>query len=90
LQARCDKDDNARHALTALLTRAGMGRPDLSPQGRQRQKRRIASQTSGDFQNAKDLPHTREVIERQMAKWSEKVGLAIKPAANIHEATIHA
>jgi hypothetical protein len=25
-----------------------------------------------------------------MAKWSEKVGLAIKPAANIHEATIHA
>jgi hypothetical protein len=90
LQARCDKDDNARHALTALLTRAGMGRPDLSPQGRQRQKRRIASQTLGDFQNAKDLPHTREVIERQMAKWSEKVGLAIKPAANIHEATIHA
>lgn len=64
--------------------------PDLSPDGRKRQRAAIGTKALADFQNAKELQLACEGVERQLAKWQEMVGMSIKPASNIAEASIHA
>lgn len=63
---------------------------DLSTQGKERKRRKIAAQAIADFGASKGLAGAREAVERMMGRWREKMGLAIKPASNIHEAAIFA
>jgi hypothetical protein len=63
---------------------------DLSPQGRDRQRRKIGTQAMVDFHSANELlERARAGVAHQMAKWEEMVGLSIKAASNIHEASIY-
>lgn len=42
-----------------------------------------------DLQKANELERARAAVAHQMARWQEMVGLSIKPASNIHQASIH-
>jgi hypothetical protein len=64
--------------------------PDLSPEGKDRQRCKAAAEALGDFESSKTLSRARETVARVMEQWEEKVGLTVKPASNIAEATVHA
>jgi hypothetical protein len=64
--------------------------PDLSPDGRKRQRAAIGAKALAEFQSAKELAFACEGVDRQLAVWQGMTGATIKPAANIAEASIHA
>lgn len=84
--------DRARELVTQAYQQLAEidGNNDLSPEGRKRQRAAIGTKALADFQNAKELQLACEGVERQLAKWQEMVGMSIKPASNIAEASIHA
>jgi hypothetical protein len=63
---------------------------DLSPEGKERQRREAAAQAIADFEVSKTLAHARGTVAQVVEQWNAKVGLAVKPASNIAEATVHA
>ncbi len=63
---------------------------DFSPEGKRRQCRHVATQAIADFEASKTLSNACSTVEHVLEMWAEKVGLTIKAAANIHEATVHA
>jgi len=74
------------HLAAAAFTR----RFDETASGRERQRRKIASSALADFQASKSVQAARTAIDRMMEKWNETLGLTVKPASNIAEATVHA
>src|SRR5262245_37553979 len=62
--------------------------PDLSLQGKARQYSQVGTEAILSFANATDLERARAAVAHQNEKWNEKIGMVVKPAANIHEATI--
>ena len=63
---------------------------DLSPEGRDRKKKKLAAEAIADLQQSRALTIAKDAVERQVAKWEEKTGMAIKSPANIAEAMVHA
>jgi len=63
---------------------------DLSREGKERQRHRVATQAIADLEASKTLTKARETVNNVMEQWAKRVGLAIKPAENIAEASIHA
>lgn len=63
---------------------------DLSKEGKQRKRQKVAAEALDEFEASTTLDMARSGVERQMQLWAEKVGMTIKPASNIHEATVHA
>jgi hypothetical protein len=63
---------------------------DLSREGKERQRREAAVQAIADFEASKTLARAREAVGQVIEQWAAKVGLTIKAASNIHEATVHA
>jgi hypothetical protein len=63
---------------------------DLSPEGKDRQKKKLASKAIAEFEQSKALTAAKEASDRQLAKWAEKTGLAVtvKVPANISEAVV--
>jgi hypothetical protein len=61
---------------------------DLSSEGRARKKKKLAAEAIADFQKSKALVDAKDAVERMVAKWAEKTGLAVKAPANIAEAVI--
>ena len=61
---------------------------DLSSQGRDRKKKKVADETIADLQKSKTLSSAKAAVERQLANWKEKTGMTIKPPANIAEAVV--
>jgi hypothetical protein len=61
---------------------------DLSPEGRARKKKKVADEASAGFKESRTLTAAKEAVERQVAKWAEKTGLAVKPPTNIAEAVV--
>jgi hypothetical protein len=57
--------------------------PDLSPQGKARQRSKLGTEAILSFANATHLERARNAVSHQMEKWAEKVGMTVKPAANI-------
>jgi len=64
--------------------------PDLSPEGKERKKKKAAAEAIADFQNSKMVSNAKEAVERQRAKWAEKTGVASKAPTNFAEAMVHA
>lgn len=62
--------------------------PDLSPEGKRRRKQQAASEAIADFQQSRSLANAKAAVERQVTKWAEKTGMAIKPPTNIAEAVV--
>ena len=62
---------------------------DLSPEGKDRQRRQVAAQAIAEFEASKTLARAHEAVTQVDEQWAAKVGLTIKPASNIHEATVH-
>ena len=62
---------------------------DLSPEGKDRQRRQVAAQAIADFEASKTLARAHEAVTQVDEQWAAKVGLTVKPASNIHEATVH-
>lgn len=54
--------------------------PDLSMQGRQRKKHRIAMQAIADIQSSEALTQAQEVVKSVMAKWEQQVGMVLNAA----------
>ena len=63
---------------------------DLSPEGKKRQCRKVATEAITDFESSKALLKARSAVDHVVAMWADKVGLTVKAASNIHEATVHA
>jgi hypothetical protein len=63
---------------------------DLSREGKERQRRQAAAQAIADFEASKTLTRAREAVTHIVDQWNGKVGLVVKPASNIAEATVHA
>ena len=63
---------------------------DLSPEGKERQYKKAAAQEIADFEASKTLVRARGTVAQVVEQWNAKVGLAVKPASNIAEATVHA
>jgi hypothetical protein len=63
---------------------------DLSREGKGRQRRKAATQAIADFEASKTLVRAREAVTFVVEQWNAKVGLVVKPASNIAEATVHA
>jgi hypothetical protein len=63
---------------------------DLSRDGKERQRFKAAVQAIADFEASKTLARAREAVTRVIEQWNAKVGLTVKAASNINEATIHA
>jgi hypothetical protein len=61
---------------------------DLSSEGRDRKKKKLAAEVIADFQKSKALVGAKDAVERMVAKWAEQTGLAVKAPANIAEAVI--
>ena len=61
---------------------------DLSPEGKDRQKKRYAADAIAAFQASKALVDAKDAVNRQLAVWATKTGLAIKPPSNIGEAVL--
>ena len=61
---------------------------DLSPEGKARQKKKVAAKAIAEFEQSKTLAGARDAVARQVEKWAEKAGLATKPPANIAEAVV--
>jgi hypothetical protein len=61
---------------------------DLSPEGRERKKKKVADEASAGFKESRTLTAAKEVVERQVAKWAERTGMATKPPTNIAEAVV--
>lgn len=64
--------------------------PDLSKEGKQRTRQKVAAAALDEFQTSNTLETARKSVERQMQLWAEKVGMTVKRAADVHEATVHA
>ena len=62
---------------------------DLSSEGRDRKKKKLAAEAIADFQKSKALVGAKDAVGRMVAKWAEKTGLAVKPPTNIAEAVMH-
>ena len=63
---------------------------DLTPEGKERQRRKVAAQAIAEFEASKTLARAREAVTYVMDQWNAKVGLVVKPPSNIAEATVHA
>jgi hypothetical protein len=63
--------------------------PDLSPQGKARQSRKVGAEAILALQNANDLERARKAVAHQMQQWQAKIGLALKPPADAPEAILH-
>ena len=63
---------------------------DLSPEGKERQRRNVALQVIAEFEASKTLGRAQEAVTYVMEQWNAKVGLVVKPPSNIAEATVHA
>ena len=63
---------------------------DLSPEGKARQKKKVAAAAITEFQQSKALMRAKEAVDRQVEKWCEKTGLAVKPPTNIADAVVGA
>ena len=63
---------------------------DLSPDGKQRQKRQVARATLAEFEKSNALAAAKEATHRQLDKWAEKTRLAIKTPMNFAEAMVGA
>jgi hypothetical protein len=61
---------------------------DLSSEGKTRQKKKLALEALGEFENSKTLAAAKQTVDRQLDKWAEKTGLAVKAPTNIAEAVI--
>jgi hypothetical protein len=61
---------------------------DLSPEGKERQKKKIALQALAEFEKSKTLATAKQSVEKQLEAWAEKTGLAIKTPTNIGDAVI--
>lgn len=83
--------DEARKSVDAVFTLIDEidKDPDLSPQGRERQRRRVATQAIADIQASKTLENARVVVARVMLKWEQQVGMTLKSPADPIEATLH-
>ena len=82
---------NCRHSASAGSRRGVADKDrDLSPEGKDRQKKKLASKAIAEFEQSEALTAAKEASDRQLAKWAEKTGLAvtIKAPANIAEAVI--
>src|SRR5262249_941611 len=55
-----------------------------------RQRQKVAAQAIADFEASKTLSKASAAVEHVVAMWAERVGLTVKTASNIHEATVHA
>ena len=64
------------------------GDRDLSREGRSRKKEKLAAEAIADCHKSKSLDEAKNAVERMVAKWAEKTGLAIKPPSNIAEAMV--
>jgi hypothetical protein len=62
--------------------------PDLSPEGKARQKKKVATAAITELEQSKTLPRAREAVDRQLDKWREKTGLAVRPPTNIADAVV--
>ena len=56
---------------------------DLSPEGKERQRRKVAAQAIAEFEASKTLARAREAVTQVDGQWDAKVGLMVKPASNI-------
>ena len=61
---------------------------DLSSEGRDRKKKRLAAEAIADFQKSKALVGAKDAVKRMVGKWAEKTGVAFKPPSNIAEAIV--
>jgi hypothetical protein len=64
--------------------------PPHSLEGRARQKKKVAAAAVEDFQKSNTLRSAKDLVERQIAKWAEETGLAIKPPANFADVMLQA
>ena len=63
---------------------------DLSREGKERQRKRVAAQAIAELEASKMLARACEAVTHVIEQWNAKVGLVVKPASNIAEATAHA
>jgi hypothetical protein len=63
--------------------------PDLSFEGRARQKRKIAAQAVADLNASQSLDQARKAVNEQVERWEAKSGLVVKPAADAAEAVLY-
>ena len=63
---------------------------DLSNEGQVRKKKRLAVDAIGGFQKSQTLQNAIDLVDRQLAKWAEEAGVAIKPPSNFAEAMMQA
>jgi hypothetical protein len=79
--------DEARNRVTKAF--AAMGAVDddkaLSREGKDLKKKEIANAAVAGFEKAKTIVNARDLVESQMAKWDEELGLLSKPPATIGE-----
>jgi hypothetical protein len=61
---------------------------DLSAEGKVRKNKKVVADALADFQQSRTLTAAKEAVERQVAKWAEKMGMAVKPPTNIAEAVV--
>jgi hypothetical protein len=84
-------DEARRRVGDAYKSMAEINRnPDLSSEGKDRQRRKVAARAISDFEASKTLQRAQETVARVMEQWEGKVGLMVKPASNIAEATVQA
>ena len=58
---------------------------NLSPTGKAEKKREIATEAIAHLEKSKTLASARDSVERQISKWDEQSGLAVKPPSTIAE-----
>jgi hypothetical protein len=63
---------------------------DLSLEGKQRQKRKVALEALSEFEKSQALASAKKAVEKQVSVWAEKTGLSIKTPMNFAEAMVGA
>ena len=62
---------------------------DLTPEGKAKECRKIAERGVAQAKASKTLESARAAVTRQMQTWANKLSEVIKPAEDVHTATLH-
>lgn len=84
--------DEARSRVTKAFTAMDEidHNPDLTPEGKAKERFKLAEQAITNFHKSKALENARDAVERQQTYWANKIQQAIKPAADYGTAVTYA
>ena len=86
---QCSDEAFDRVARAHELLDAVDANPDLTPEGKAKERTKIAEKAVSDFRKSNTLENARTAVSQLQARWNAKIDEAIKPAADHGQAVTY-